>query len=208
MDARTASHSNEVTGIVLAAGTSGRMGGANKLLISFRGIPIVRRVVEAVLESKCRRVVVVLGHEAERVQQALSDLRVDFVHNPEFREGIAASVRAGASAVDNQSKAVVFCLGDMPLVSAEVIDRLIAAFDPSSGLAAWQAAFEGQRGNPVLWSTSFLDDLRALRGDEGARALMRRHAELVATVQMNSAGVLTDIDTPDDLSKALNDDGR
>jgi molybdenum cofactor cytidylyltransferase len=133
----------------------------------------------------------------------LSDLQVEFVVNREFREGIAASVRAGASAVDSHAEAIVFCLGDMPLVSTEVIDRLIAAFDPSLGLAAWQAAFQGRPGNPVLWSAKYLEELRTLHGDEGARSLLRRHANLVATVQMDSSGVLTDIDTPDDLSAAL-----
>ena len=180
-----------------------RMGGDNKLLISFRGTPIVRRVVQAALESQCSRVAVVLGHDADRVRETLSNLQVEFVRNPDFREGIGASVRAGAAAVDPASNGVVFCLGDMPLVSAAVIDRLIAAFDPASGKAAWQASFRGQRGNPVLWNSPFLGQLRALRGDEGGRALMRKHADLVATVEMDSSDVLTDIDTPDDLSIGL-----
>ncbi len=183
-------------------------GGLNKLLLPFGDVPIVRRVVQAVVESRCNRVVVVIGHDAERVQEALSDLPVEFVVNPEFREGIAASVRAGASAVDAQSEAIVFCLGDMPLVSPEMINQLIAAFDPALGLAAWQAAFRGHRGNPVLWSAAYLEELRTLQGDEGARSLLSKHADLVATVHVDSAGVLTDIDTPDDLEKALREDGR
>jgi len=193
----------QVTGVILAAGMSSRMGGGNKLLLPFGDVPIVRKVAQAVVESRCNRVVVVVGHDADRVQAALSDLQLEFVVNPEFREGIAASVRAGAYAVGLQTDAILFCLGDMPLVSAEVIDRLIAAFDPSLGLAAWQAAFQGRQGNPELWRAKYLEELRTLHGDEGARSLMRKHANLVATVQMDSPGVLTDIDTPDDLSAAL-----
>ena len=179
------------------------MGDDNKLLLPFGEVPIVRKVAQAVVGSRCNRVVVVVGHEAEKVQEALSDLPVEFVVNPEFREGIAASVRAGASAVDAQSEAIVVCLGDMPLVSPEIIDRLIDAFDPSLGLAAWQAAFQGRPGNPVLWSAKYLEELRTLHGDEGARSLLRQHANLVSTVPMDSPGVLTDIDTPADLSTAL-----
>ena len=179
------------------------MGGVNKLLLPFGEVPIVRKVAQAVVGSRCNRVLVVVGHDAERVREAMSDLPVECVVNPEFREGIAASVRAGASAVDAQSEGIVFCLGDMPLVSTDVIDRLIAAFDPSSDLAAWQAAFQGRPGNPVLWSAKYIEELRTLHGHEGARSLLRRHANLVATVHVDSSGVLTDIDTPDDLSAAL-----
>lgn len=179
------------------------MGDDNKLLLPFGEVPIVRKVAQAVVGSRCNRVVVVVGHEAERVQEALSGLPLEFVVNPEFREGIAASVRAAAGAVDSDAEAIVFCLGDMPLVSTEVIDRLIAAFDPSLGLAAWQAASQGRQGNPVLWSAKYIEELRTLHGDEGARSLLRKHANLVATVQVDSSGVLTDIDTPDDLSAAL-----
>lgn len=179
------------------------MGGVNKLLLPFGDVPIVRKVAQAVVESRCNRVVVVVGHDAQNVQEALSDLPLEFVVNPEFREGIAASVRAGAYAVAPEADAIIFCLGDMPLVSPEVINRLIAAFEPSLGLAAWQAAFQGRQGNPVLWSAKYLEELRMLHGDEGARSLLRKHANLVATVQVDSPGVLTDIDTADDLSTAL-----
>ena len=175
------------------------MGGVNKLLLPFGGLPIVRRVVQAVVGSRCSRVVTVVGHEAESIQETLSGLPIEFVVTREFREGIAASVRAGASAVDPKTDAIVFCLGDMPYVSPDVIDRLIDSFDPSLGLAAWQATFQGRHGNPVLWSAKYLEELRTLHGDEGARSLLRKHANLVAAVEMDSLDVLTDIDAPEDL---------
>src|SRR3954464_8399978 len=120
----------KVAAVVLAAGRSTRMGGPNKLLAELDGKKLVRTVTEQALASRAREVIVVTGHQAELVEQALSDLDVRFVRNPDFAGGLASSVKAGIAAVAEGVEGAVVCLGDMPLVSADLLDRLIGMFEP------------------------------------------------------------------------------
>jgi molybdenum cofactor cytidylyltransferase len=193
----------EVTALVLAGGLGRRMGGPNKLLLPLQGQAVVARTVRAVLASRCTRVLVVLGFDAERVRRELEGLPVEFVLNESFHEGMGTSVRAGAAMVADGS-AVVVCLGDMPLVAAAVIDALIDTYKTGKNIQACQPVYEGKRGNPVLWGPASLPALRQLQGDEGARALLRQLGEALALVEVGSGSVLLDADTPEDLQR-LND---
>ena len=108
-----------VAAIVLAAGRSTRMGGPNKLLAELDGKKLVRIVAEQALASKATEVIVVTGHQADLVEQALAGLKVKFVRNPDFAGGLASSVKAGIAAVPDNADGAVVCLGDMPLISAQ-----------------------------------------------------------------------------------------
>jgi molybdenum cofactor cytidylyltransferase len=191
-----------VAAIVLAAGRSTRMGGPNKLLAELDGQKLVRIATEQALASKAAEVIVVTGHQAELVEQALQGLKVKFVRNPDFAGGLASSVKAGIAAVAASADGAVICLGDMPLTSAKLIDRLIEAFEPDRGHLITVPVSEGKRGNPVLWSRRFFRELMTLDGDIGARHLIARHAEAVAEVPVEGVGAFLDIDTPQALEAA------
>jgi molybdenum cofactor cytidylyltransferase len=193
---------HNVAAIILAAGRSTRMGGPNKLLAELGGKPLVRTVTEQALASKAQGVIVVTGHQADQVQQALRGLKVTFVHNPDFADGLATSVKAGISAVPGNADGAVICLGDMPLISAHLIDRLIEAFAPDAGNLIVVPVSDGRRGNPVLWSRRFFNELMTLDGDIGARHLISRHSEAVAEVPVEGHGAFLDIDTPQALEAA------
>ena len=139
---------HQIAGLVLAAGRSTRMGGPNKLLEEINGKALVRIATEHVLASRARPVIVVTGHQKERVERALAGLPVTFVHNPDFAAGLSTSLKAGIAAVPAEADGAVVCLGDMPQVSAALIDRLIAAFDPGRGALVAIPTIEGKRGNP------------------------------------------------------------
>ena len=130
-----------IAGVVLAAGTSSRMG-RNKLALPLGGKPMVRHVVEAALASGLERVLVVTGHEAEVTEGLLADLPVGFVRNPDYAGGISTSLRAGIAAVPQYCAGAMVLLGDMPGIDAGLIDSTIAAFNPPSGrgicVASWQ----------------------------------------------------------------------
>jgi molybdenum cofactor cytidylyltransferase len=190
---------HKVAGLVLAAGRSTRMGGPNKLLEEINGRPLVRIATEHVLASRAKPVIVVTGHQKERVERALSGLPVTFVHNPDFAEGLSTSLKAGIAAVPAETDGAIVCLGDMPQVSATLIDRLIAAFEPERGALVVIPTIAGKRGNPVLWSRRFFPDLTAVEGDVGARHLIGGYAEAVAEVPVEDAAALTDVDTPEAL---------
>jgi molybdenum cofactor cytidylyltransferase len=191
-----------IAAIILAAGRSTRMGGPNKLLAELDGRKLVRIVAEQALASKAAEVIVVTGHQAELVEQALEGLNVKFVRNPDFAGGLASSVKAGVSAVPADADGAIICLGDMPLINARLIDRLIETFAPDRGNLIVVPVADGRRGNPVLWSRRFFSELTTLEGDIGARHLIARHGEAVAEVPVEGEGAFLDIDTPQALEAA------
>jgi molybdenum cofactor cytidylyltransferase len=191
-----------IVAIILAAGRSTRMGGPNKLLAELDGKKLVRIATEQALASKASDVVVVTGHQAELVEQALAGLKVRFVRNPDFAGGLASSVKAGIAAVPPTADGAVICLGDMPLIDANLIDRLIESFAPDRGNLIVVPVAAGRRGNPVLWSRRFFNELMTLDGDIGARHLIAKHSEAVAEVAVEGESAFLDIDTPQALDAA------
>ena len=186
----------KVAAVVLAAGRSTRMGGPNKMLAELGGKPLVRLVAEQVLASKASPVIVVTGHQADDVEKALKGLDVTFVRNPDFASGLASSVKTGIGAVPPDAAGAMVCLGDMPLIDAKLIDKLIDALSPERGSLIAVPTCDGRRGNPVLWSRRFFGELMGLSGDIGGRHLVDHHSEAVVEVPVDGDGAFLDIDTP------------
>jgi molybdenum cofactor cytidylyltransferase len=195
-----AKKAQHIAGVILAAGRSTRMGAVNKLIAEIGGKPLVRIAAEQALASRAKPVLVVTGHEHANVEKALNGLPVRLVHNPDYAEGLGTSLRAGIAAVPNEADGAIICLGDMPQVTAELIDKLIAAFDPERGALVVVPSIDGHRGNPVVWSRRFFNDLMAINGDIGARHLIGAYAEAVVEVPVVGEAALTDVDTPESLS--------
>jgi molybdenum cofactor cytidylyltransferase len=189
-----------IAAVVLAAGRSTRMGAINKLIAEIGGKPLVRIAAEQALASRASPVIVVTGHERERVEAALAGLPVRIVHNPDYAEGLGTSLKAGIAAVPPEADGAIICLGDMPQVSSALIDKLIAAFDPERGALVVVPSIGGRRGNPVVWSRRFFHDLMQIQGDIGARHLIGSYAEAVVEVPVADDAALIDVDTPESLS--------
>lgn len=195
------SRAPRIAALLLAAGQSRRMGRNNKLLAEIDGIAMVRRSAENVLASSVAAVVAVTGHQREQTAAALEGLDITFANNPDFADGLSASLKAGISALAPDVDGVLVCLGDMPRVAPETIDKLIAAYDPLEGRAICVPTWRGKRGNPVLWDRRFFEEMMDVSGDVGARHLIGTHGELVVEVEMNDDGVMIDVDTPDALAE-------
>lgn len=191
----------QVAAVVLAAGLSQRMPAQNKLLSMLDGKPLVCHVVDALLATAARPIVVVTGHQSSEVRAALFGREVQFVHNPDFAEGLSSSLRVGLSHIDSSSDGVLICLGDMPRVRTQHLEALMGAFEPEDGREVVVPTFAGRRGNPVLWSARHFASMRELRGDQGARELLRRLAAVTCMVPMPDDGVLLDVDTPEALQQ-------
>ncbi len=196
-----ASPSGEVAALVLAAGKSSRMAPHNKLLLPDRsGKPMVARVVDNILSSAARPVFVVVGHRAVEVQAALAGRPVHFIEAAEYAAGLSASLRAGIAALPPQTKAVLVCLGDMPLVTGRVLDQLIAAYDADEGRLIVVPVHRGKQGNPILWDSRFFAEMTAVTGDAGARFLLHRHMDHVTEIEIADDTVLRDFDTVESLA--------
>jgi molybdenum cofactor cytidylyltransferase len=194
-----------VGAILLAAGRGTRMGGPNKLLADVAGKPLVRHAAEAALGSEASPVVLVTGHQAEAVEQVLADLPLVRVRNPDFAQGLSTSLKAGLDALPEDIDGAVVMLGDMPRVSAALIDRLIAAFAPDQGRLAAVPVRDGRRGNPVLLAKRFFPDLRRVTGDVGGRGLLGEYGEAVVEVEVDGDAAFIDVDTPEALAALTSD---
>ncbi len=198
-DAPVTRRAARIACLILAAGRATRMG-RNKLVADLAGKPIVRHVAEAVFASQCAHVLVVTGNEPEHVQSALMGLDVRFIHNPEFAHGLSTSLKRGLTELPTDIDGVLVVLGDMPEVSTQHLNRLIAAFSPNDNRTIIVPTRRGKRGNPVLWGRVFFADMADVTGDTGAKHLLGQHADQVAEVEIDSDAVLADIDTPEALA--------
>jgi molybdenum cofactor cytidylyltransferase len=190
-----------VAAVVLAAGQSTRMAPYNKLLVADRsGKPMVARVVDNILSSHARPVFVVTGHRGEDIRAALAGRPVTFVDAPDYALGLSASLKSGIAALPGSVAAALVCLGDMPLVTGRMLDRLIDAWDPDEGRGIIVPVHQGRAGNPILWGRVFFPEILDLSGDSGARALLKHHEEQVAEIEIGDDAVLRDFDTVDSLA--------
>ena len=189
----------KIATIVLAAGLSSRMG-QNKLLAELGGKPLLRHAVDAAGASAADPLIVVTGNQSEAVAAALAGTRATIVRNPDFANGLSTSLKSGIAALPDDCDGAVVLLGDMPGVTAALIDRLIAGFSPADGRAICVATHGGKLGNPVLWARRFFAEILALSGDIGAKHLIAANRELVCEVEADDDGPLADIDTPDALT--------
>ena len=202
-DTKAPARAPRIVAIVLAAGQSRRMGKTNKLLSDLHGKPMIVHVVEAAMASDAAEVLVVTGHEQERVEAALARHEVNLVHNPHYEGGLSTSLYCALCTIRPEIEGVLVCLGDMPALSAHHLNRLLAGFDPVEGRAICVPTFRGKRGNPVLFAREFLAEMKEIQGDIGAKHLLGEHEERVCEIEMPDSAVILDIDSSGELNEFL-----
>lgn len=185
-----------IAALVLAAGRSNRMNGANKLLLPFEGVPLLARTVARVQAAPVADVIVITGHDDRPIRDALEDLEVRIVYNPEYNDGLATSIRRGLLAAP-LADGYLICLGNMPFVTTETLSRLCRQFAAAPSPSIVVATHHGQPGHPVLLHRTFRDALIALTGDDGAHAVAEAHPESVVRLEVPDAAILETIDTPE-----------
>ena len=197
----------KVAGIILAAGASRRMGSVNKLLASIAGKPLVRHAVESFVATSLSPIIVVVGYESDKVAAALEGLPVQLVFNPDHATGQGSSVGVGVEALDNNVTDAMIGLGDMPLLPSALLDSLIHTHIGREGHARniTIPAFEGQRGNPVLWGKTFFPELMTLAGDRGGRQLLNDHKAAQHLIACDHSSVLRDVDTVEALAAIVSE---
>lgn len=187
-----------ISAVVLAAGGSTRMG-RPKLALPVRGVPMIRRVTQAALASRCREVIVVLGTNADLYRPLLEGLDVRLVENPDPGEGMGSSIRIGIEALSSDAEGVVILLADQPLVSAAVIDYLIETA-ASEGRRIVASTYRGTVGPPVYFHRALFLEMLTLEGDRGARSVIEAYPKEGLAVPLDDTAAV-DIDTGDDLSR-------
>jgi molybdenum cofactor cytidylyltransferase len=189
-------------GIVLAGGSSRRMG-RPKQLLDVAGKPLLELIVNQANASGLDEVLVVLGAEADQIRKRVDFGRAFVIINRDHATGMASSLRAGIAALDAEIDRAVVILGDQPAITSSMLDELVD-LQQRSGLPAAALSFDGLLHPPVVLARALWPDLRALEGDVGCRALIRQRPELVATLPAEGGHKHpTDIDTPDDYERLV-----
>ena len=185
--------------IVLAAGTSTRMG-QNKLFIEVEGEPLVRRVVGRASRAGFDPLIVVLGHEAEHVQQALEGIHFQPVLNPEYARGVNSSLRAGIHAVsDTAARAAVIVLADMPFVTTAMMAGVVEKYRQSDAPLVI-SDYDGENAPPILYDRSLFGELATSEGQGCGKHVVQRHRHEATSVSW-PVEALTDLDAPEDYER-------
>jgi molybdenum cofactor cytidylyltransferase len=186
-----------IPAIVLAAGLSRRMG-RPKPLQQLGEKTILQHVLADLSASGLNEVILVLGHEAERILPTIAGRGCRVVINRHYRQGMSSSIRRGLAAVDPRADGVMIVLGDLPFVSPRIVTSLLTAFGRGThGIVV--PAHEGKRGHPVIFARRYWPELFALRGDVGGREVLLRHAGDVLQIEADTDSIVTDLDYPDQM---------
>ena len=191
-----------IVGMVLAAGQSSRLGRPKQLLL-LHGEALLRYTVRNILASALDEVLVVVGHEADAVRAAIAGLPVAIVVNADAALGQSTSLVAGIRALPTETAAAIVLLGDQPSIDPAVINALIAAWR-NTGAPLVAPKYRNGLGNPVLFDRSIFPELMALKGDTGARPIVRAQRRAGTLHQVPVAGTTpSDVDTDDDYAALL-----
>ena len=190
-----------ICAIILAAGSSRRMG-VQKLLLPLGGKTIITHIVDQLLASTLDEILVIVGSQAERVREELSDRPVSIVTNSRYESGMLSSVRCGLRSLPEQCRAVLATLGDQPSITPELIDRMIQSFR-ATGKRIVVPLYNGRRGHPILFSIDYRDDILKHYDDVGLRGVLHAHPDNVFELTVSTASVLSDMDYPIDYQREL-----
>jgi molybdenum cofactor cytidylyltransferase len=184
-----------IAAVVLAAGSSRRFGHDNKLAATVEGRSLLARVVDAALASRVASVTVVVSPTSQALLDEFTAADIAFVVNDDTVAGMSRSLELGLQVLPGNVDGAVILLADMPLVSAAIIDALVAGFAAEQAGDIVVPVSGGRRGNPVLWPARYFEEMKGLSGDRGARALLSVHAESVYELEINDQAIFIDVDT-------------
>jgi len=194
----------KLTAILLAAGSSIRMGTANKLLLPFRDKLIIQHLVDKLAAAKIDELILVLGHEAELVKNNIPST-ITTAFNPDHKTGMTSSIQTGVQQANESHHGFMICLADQVLMETSDYNQIIAAWK-AQFLKDKQCIvlpfFEEQKGNPVIFSSGYKDEILAQPAGNGCKVVVEKHKAHLHMVEMANGNVLVDVDTVEDLASA------
>lgn len=194
-----------ISGILLAAGESTRMGDLKQLLL-FKEHPLVEYILLEFLNSNLNEVILVLGHEYQKILNSLaaSSFKLKITLNRQFEKGLSSSIITGLNSINSQSQAVMLALGDI-LVNENLINKLLENYKinfPQKEILV--PYFKRKRGHPVIFSKKYFSLLKKIKGDQGAKIILKKHPRDILKINIDSANISNDLDTPRDYQKLIN----
>jgi molybdenum cofactor cytidylyltransferase len=187
-----------LSGLILAAGNSKRMGSGNKLLKKIDDLPMINHTINAAIKSNLNDLFIITGYESFKVKNTLNSFKVNIIRNMNWKEGIGSSISIGVRTIKNLSDGLMIILGDMPFTESSIINDLIKNFRKDKIIIPTK---KGKKGHPILFPLNFFKDLEGLKGDRGARQFIDNNESKIFSMEVSSNSIFYDIDTKEDLVK-------
>ena len=184
-----------VSAIVMAAGLSSRMGEQNKLLLPFKNKSIIETTIANIIGAGMEEIIIVLGDEADKIKNAIIDLPVKTIYNPDYKNGLTGTIQQGIRQA--KGNGFMLCLSDMVLINSGEQQVFI---DPH---CICVPVYNGQKGNPVLFSSNYKEKILSEKEKEGCKGIVQANKENIFMVEMQTSHVLQDIDSLDDYNKLI-----
>ena len=188
-----------INSIVLAAGMSKRMLIGNKLLLKVKNKTLLEKTLDNIILANFSKVSVILGHDNILIAKLLKNYNVNIYYNPRYKEGISSSIVEGVNNNNVKSDGIMICLADMPEVSKSIYNKMLLAFQSNykNNIPLIIMPIHNKiKGNPILFSKYFFNDLKKLKGDIGAKELILKNEKYVKRINITINSILNDIDTP------------
>jgi molybdenum cofactor cytidylyltransferase len=190
-----------VSVILLCAGLSRRMGKANKLLLPFKESTILATTLNQLIAVNCGELIAVTGHESDKIKAILVEKPLKIVENPEYESGMTSSIQAGVLNANATTKGYMICLADMPLITTEEYQALLDFFEKcllNDAQAIVQPIYKGTKGNPVLLSSYYKNEILENTEPDGCRPIVMRHKAHLRLFEMKEGNVLRDVDVEEE----------
>ena len=183
-----------ITAILLAAGQSKRMQSENKLLKKYKKKHLINHILKSLIRSKVNKIIVVLGHENRKIKKiALKSKTITFVINSQYLKGISTSIKCGLKKISKKNIGFLIAHADMPLVSKTILNVLCSALK-NKNEEIFIPVYKKIIGNPLAFKYSMIKSLKKIKGDRGAKKLIRSNKSKVQKVKVNSKSILIDFD--------------
>ena len=190
-----------ITAILLAAGQSKRLRDENKLTKLFKGKPLINHILFSLIKSKVNKIIIVLGYEHLKIKtKLLKSKKINFVINKNYRKGMSSSIKTGLKKIPKNSKGFLIVLGDMPNITKTTINKICLSIT-SSDKEIILPKFKNRIGNPIGFNHSMIKNIYKIKGDRGAKNIIKKNNKKIKFLNINSKSIITNLNTKRDFSK-------
>ena len=187
-----------ISTIVLAAGQSKRMGGDNKLIKKYNKKHLINHILDTLIKSKIKKIIIVSGFQNSKVKKIIvKNKKINFIYNKNYKFGMASSIKTGLKRISKKNIGFLIIHADMPQISRKIINKLYVAIK-SKDKEIFAPTYKRKLGNPVGFKYSMLKTLKKIKGDRGAKKIIKRNKKKLYLIKVNSQSIFNNLNIPED----------
>jgi molybdenum cofactor cytidylyltransferase len=183
-----------ISAILLAAGQSKRMERENKLIKKYKGKPLINHILKSLIKSKVNKIIIVLGYESRKIRKiTLKSKKITFVFNSNYKQGISSSIKFGLKKIMKKNKGFIIAQSDMPLITSSLINKIYYSIIRNNELVH-ALKNKNKIGNPIGFNISTKDKFKKIKGNMGAKKMVKKLRKNTKYLLTNSKAIFKDLD--------------